>query len=404
MLELSPERRRRGVPRRPRRRRRARRGERDHAALRAALHAPPPRRAAAARRDARPARRARRPQRPLRVLGVPLHAHRAHAHVPPQRRRRRARRPRGAAGCRRTWSRTGCSSSSAAPAARRRAPFRGSTGSSPRAMSASRGRGLLPQRVRDAAARAVQRDGVRHSARARARGGRARRWTRSSAARLPIAFPLEVRFAAGDDALLSTAHDRETCYVAVHQYRGMEFETCFRAIEAIMDVLRRPPALGQAPLPDRRDARRALSGLGGVPGRARAARSRRRVHERLRTPRARGSTRATSIGNIRRCEASSQGAADRRGGVVRAPCGGRCRHDPRQRVMGQARSRRRPPRLGRAGPRGDRDLERHPGLRRSRSPRRRTAPTRRSSSTCAHPRRGASPSAYACSTRTATGR
>jgi L-gulonolactone oxidase len=53
--------------------------------------------------------------------------------------------------------------------------------------------------------------------------------------RLPIAFPLEVRFAAGDDALLSTAHERETCYIAAHQYRGMEFETCFRAVEAIMD-------------------------------------------------------------------------------------------------------------------------------------------------------------------------
>jgi L-gulono-1,4-lactone dehydrogenase len=53
--------------------------------------------------------------------------------------------------------------------------------------------------------------------------------------RLPIAFPFEVRFAAGDDALLSTAHERETCYVAVHQYRGMEFETCFRAVEAVMD-------------------------------------------------------------------------------------------------------------------------------------------------------------------------
>jgi L-gulono-1,4-lactone dehydrogenase len=53
--------------------------------------------------------------------------------------------------------------------------------------------------------------------------------------RLPIAFPLEVRFAAGDDALLSTAHERDTCYIATHQYRGMEFETCFRAIEAVMD-------------------------------------------------------------------------------------------------------------------------------------------------------------------------
>ena len=53
--------------------------------------------------------------------------------------------------------------------------------------------------------------------------------------RLPVAFPLEIRFAAPDDALLSTAHGRATCYIAVHQYRGMEFETAFRAVEEIMD-------------------------------------------------------------------------------------------------------------------------------------------------------------------------
>lgn len=52
---------------------------------------------------------------------------------------------------------------------------------------------------------------------------------------LPILFPLEVRFSAGDDAYLSTAHERDTCYIAVHQYNGMEFETYFRAVEAIMD-------------------------------------------------------------------------------------------------------------------------------------------------------------------------
>jgi L-gulonolactone oxidase len=63
--------------------------------------------------------------------------------------------------------------------------------------------------------------------------------------RLPVAFPLEVRFAAGDDALLSTAHGRETCYVAVHQYRGMEFETAFRAVEAIMDELGGRPHWGK---------------------------------------------------------------------------------------------------------------------------------------------------------------
>ena len=53
--------------------------------------------------------------------------------------------------------------------------------------------------------------------------------------RLPIVFPIEMRFVAGDDALLSPAHGRDTCYVAVHQYRGMEFESYFRAVEAIMD-------------------------------------------------------------------------------------------------------------------------------------------------------------------------
>src|SRR4051794_2374219 len=54
--------------------------------------------------------------------------------------------------------------------------------------------------------------------------------------RLPIVFPLEVRFAAADDAFLSPAYERDSCYVAVHQYRGMEFESYFRAVEAIMDA------------------------------------------------------------------------------------------------------------------------------------------------------------------------
>ena len=53
--------------------------------------------------------------------------------------------------------------------------------------------------------------------------------------RLPILFPFEVRFAAGDDAFLSTAYRRDTCYIAAHQYTGMEFESFFRGFEAIMD-------------------------------------------------------------------------------------------------------------------------------------------------------------------------
>jgi FAD-linked oxidoreductase len=53
--------------------------------------------------------------------------------------------------------------------------------------------------------------------------------------RLRVGFPIELRVVAGDDALLSTAFGRDTAYIAVHQYRGMEFEAYFRAVEAIMD-------------------------------------------------------------------------------------------------------------------------------------------------------------------------
>jgi FAD-linked oxidoreductase len=53
--------------------------------------------------------------------------------------------------------------------------------------------------------------------------------------RLRMGFPIELRMAAADDALLSTAYGRPTAYIAVHQYHGMEFETYFRAVEAIMD-------------------------------------------------------------------------------------------------------------------------------------------------------------------------
>jgi L-gulonolactone oxidase len=53
--------------------------------------------------------------------------------------------------------------------------------------------------------------------------------------RLPVSMPYEVRFTKGDDAYLSTAAGRDTCYVAVHQYRGMDFEAYFRGVERIMD-------------------------------------------------------------------------------------------------------------------------------------------------------------------------
>ncbi|HET9163829.1 MAG TPA: D-arabinono-1,4-lactone oxidase [Solirubrobacterales bacterium] len=57
-------------------------------------------------------------------------------------------------------------------------------------------------------------------------------WVRAN--RYPVFFPIEMRVAAGDDALLSPSHDRDTAYIAVHQYRGMEWRPYFEAVEAIM--------------------------------------------------------------------------------------------------------------------------------------------------------------------------
>ncbi len=58
-------------------------------------------------------------------------------------------------------------------------------------------------------------------------------WVRGN--RYPVFFPIEMRVSAGDDALLSPAHGRESAYVAVHQYRGMEWRPYFEAVERIMD-------------------------------------------------------------------------------------------------------------------------------------------------------------------------
>ena len=49
-----------------------------------------------------------------------------------------------------------------------------------------------------------------------------------------MSVPIELRFSVGDDALLSPAHGRETAYVAVHVFEGMEYETPFREVEALL--------------------------------------------------------------------------------------------------------------------------------------------------------------------------
>jgi L-gulono-1,4-lactone dehydrogenase len=60
-----------------------------------------------------------------------------------------------------------------------------------------------------------------------------------------VPFPIEVRTVASDDALLSTAYGRESGYVAVHMYRGMQWRPYFEAVEQIMDSLDGRPHWGK---------------------------------------------------------------------------------------------------------------------------------------------------------------
>jgi L-gulonolactone oxidase len=58
-----------------------------------------------------------------------------------------------------------------------------------------------------------------------------RTWIDRHDERLPI--PVEVRFAAADPLWLSTAYERPSAYVAVHQYHRMRHAPSFAAFEAI---------------------------------------------------------------------------------------------------------------------------------------------------------------------------
>jgi len=65
------------------------------------------------------------------------------------------------------------------------------------------------------------------------------------ARRLPVSFPIEVRFVAGDDAFLSPAGGRETCYIAVHMFDRMDYEPYFRVVEQIMNGFEGRPHWGK---------------------------------------------------------------------------------------------------------------------------------------------------------------
>jgi L-gulonolactone oxidase len=64
-------------------------------------------------------------------------------------------------------------------------------------------------------------------------------------ARHPVSFPIELRFSAADDALLSPASGRESAFVAVHVFRGMAYEAAFREVERELSALGGRPHWGK---------------------------------------------------------------------------------------------------------------------------------------------------------------
>ena len=62
---------------------------------------------------------------------------------------------------------------------------------------------------------------------------------------LRVAFPVEVRFAPSEDVWLSTSNGRDSAYIAVHQYRGMEYRRYFELVEVAMVELGGRPHWGK---------------------------------------------------------------------------------------------------------------------------------------------------------------
>jgi FAD-linked oxidoreductase len=50
----------------------------------------------------------------------------------------------------------------------------------------------------------------------------------------PVMFPVEVRVAAADDIWLSTAYQRDSAYIAIHQFLGMPYRAYFDLFESIV--------------------------------------------------------------------------------------------------------------------------------------------------------------------------
>ena len=80
--------------------------------------------------------------------------------------------------------------------------------------------------------------------------GRVRRMVEEKGFR--VSFPVEVRSVKGDEIPLSTANTRDSAYIAVHMYKGTQFEPYFREVESIMADFQGRPHWGKLHFQDRK--------------------------------------------------------------------------------------------------------------------------------------------------------
>jgi L-gulono-1,4-lactone dehydrogenase len=60
-----------------------------------------------------------------------------------------------------------------------------------------------------------------------------------------VQFPVEIRFTGADDIWLSHGYDRNSAYIAIHQYVGVEYEPYFRAFERLATLMDGRPHWGK---------------------------------------------------------------------------------------------------------------------------------------------------------------
>ena len=61
----------------------------------------------------------------------------------------------------------------------------------------------------------------------------------------PVMFPVEIRVAAADDIWLSTAYQRDSAYIAIHQFVGMPYRAYFDLFESIVGAVGGRPHWGK---------------------------------------------------------------------------------------------------------------------------------------------------------------